>query len=398
MKILAIETSCDETALALVEATGGLSSPKFKVLKNLVSSQIAVHRPFGGVVPNLAKREHLKNLPLVFQDLVEAESRMKPNLLAVTVGPGLEPALWAGIGFAKEIKQKFFSSASWRIPLIGTNHLEGHLYSFLLPKTLGERAYKIGGLKSIFPAVALIVSGGHTILLRMESLTKWKKLGETVDDAVGEAFDKVAKMMGLPYPGGPEISRLAKTGNRSAIAFPRPMLHSKDYNFSYSGLKTSVLYFLRDNVISDTSMSKAGLKTNERAVSASQDPRRKASRVASNAHASLGFNTRGLASEKITLADIAASFEEAAVDVLVKKTARAVKEFGAKSVLLSGGVAANSHLRETLARETKKMKCTFLVPPITFNTDNATMIAAAAYISYLRKKNRPLRANGGMNI
>lgn len=401
MKILAIETSCDETALALVEASGGLSAPKFKVLENLVSSQIEIHRPFGGVVPNLAKREHLKNLPLVFQQMVEAESKMKPDLLAVTVGPGLEPALWAGIGFAKEIKAKFFSSASRRIPLIGTNHLEGHLYSFLLPKTLGERAYKTKGLKFIFPAIALIVSGGHTILLKMESLTKWKKLGETVDDAVGEAFDKVAKMMYLPYPGGPEISRLAKTGNRTAIDFPRPMLHSKDYNFSYSGLKTSVLYFLNNNrerIVWDTSVSKVGHKIREQGASASQAPRRKASRVASSGLAKRDFDARGLASEQIILPDVAASFEEAAVDVLVKKTMRAAKEFSARSILLSGGVAANTHLRKMLAQEAKTAKHAFLVPPITFNTDNATMIAAAAYISYLRKKNRPLRANGSMSI
>lgn len=384
MKILAIETSCDETALALVEATGGLAAPKFRVLENLVSSQVEIHRPFGGVVPNLAKREHLKNLPLVFQQMVEAESKMKPDILAVTVGPGLEPALWAGIGFAKEIKTKFFRD----IPLIGTNHLEGHLYSFLLPKTLGERAYKTKGLKSIFPAVALIVSGGHTILLLMESLTKWKKLGETVDDAVGEAFDKVAKMMGLPYPGGPEISRLAKDGSRAAIAFPRPMLHSKNYNFSYSGLKTSVLYFIRDHeelLHSKVSRSSSGHgvhRTNE-------NERQGASRTPGGATPSLRV---------ITPSDVAASFEEAAVDVLVKKAMRAVKEFGAKSVLLSGGVAANAHLRQTLAREAKKAHRTFLVPPVTFNTDNATMIAVAAYISHLRKKNRPLKANGRMNI
>lgn len=411
MRILAIETSCDETAIALVEATGGLRSPKFKILKNIVSSQIEIHRPWGGVVPNLAKREHLKNLPVVFQELLDSQNkRFQPDLLAVTVGPGLEPALWAGIGFAKEIKKNYFMKQ----PLIGVNHLEGHLYSFLLPKTIGERVYKTKGLKSIFPAIALIVSGGHTILLLMESLTKWKKLGETVDDAVGEAFDKVAKMMGLPYPGGPEISRLAKNGNRAAIAFPRPMIHTKNYNFSYSGLKTSVLYFLRDQ--QDLLQKKTSLISPARKSGlASRSSSPADGNRARQSSETLFIEVNPAYSHAITLRDVAASFEEAAVDVLVKKTMRAIKEFGAKSVLLSGGVAANTHLRETLTRETKKIKRNFFVPPISFNTDNATMIATAAYISYLHKKNlpasplrqsvseasrhgRPLRANGRMNI
>ena len=170
MKILAIETSCDETAIAFLEATGGLRAPKFKVLKNIVSSQIEIHRPWGGVVPNLAKREHIKNLPVVFKELTE-DKKIRPDLLAVTVGPGLEPALWTGVVFAKELKKNIFK----KIPLIGANHLEGHLYSVLLDD---KRK-----LSSIFPAIALIVSGGHTILLRVDSLIKWKKLGETRDGA-----------------------------------------------------------------------------------------------------------------------------------------------------------------------------------------------------------------------
>ena len=226
MKILAIETSCDETALALVEANGGLRLPHFKVLKNFVSSQIAVHRPWGGVVPNLAKREHLKNLPIIFQIIMKPELKNKKTLrihqplflipkveaLAVTVGPGLEPALWTGINFAKDLKANYFSSAGQKIPLVGVNHLEGHLYSFLLPGAVNEKVYKKFGLKAIFPAIALIISGGHTVLLCLESLAKWKKLGETRDDAAGEAFDKVARMLGLSYPGGPEVEKAAKKG------------------------------------------------------------------------------------------------------------------------------------------------------------------------------------------
>ena len=363
MRILAIETSCDETALALLEASGGLRAPKFKVIKNLVSSQIEVHRPWGGVVPNLAKREHIKNLPIVFEQIFSnpkyrfhrvsstksgqiQNSKIqipKIDLLAVTVGPGLEPALWTGVEFAKELKKNIFP----KVPLIGANHLEGHLYSFLLAKKTEFPKTKI------FPAIALIVSGGHTILLRMDSLIKWKKLGETRDDAVGEAFDKAARILGLPYPGGPEIQKLAANGNPEAVAFPRPMIYDNSptgkYEFSFSGLKTSVLYYLRDN-------------------------------------------------PKANKADVAASFQKAAVDVLIAKTARAAREFKARSIMLSGGVAANSFLRDMLGNQANKMGLKFLVPPMDFNTDNAVMIAAAAYIQNLRKKKYAIRAQGNLNL
>ncbi len=348
MRILAIETSCDETALALVEASGGLKAPRFRVLENIVSSQIAVHAPFGGVVPGLAKREHIKNLPVVFAKLSKKLKAYAPDLLAVTVGPGLEPALWTGIVFAKEIHKTYFP----KVPLIGANHLEGHLASFLLPGTQGERIYRTKGLPAVFPAVALVVSGGHTILLYMKSLTAWRKLGETRDDAVGEAFDKAAKMLGLPYPGGPEIARAAETGNPAAIPFPRPMLHAKNYDFSFSGLKTSLLYHLRDH-------------------------------------------GKPSAQER---ADIAASFQEAAVDVLVQKAVRAAEQYRAKSILLSGGVAANRALRAALQAAARKHKLNFLAPPMEFNTDNATMIAAAAYLQSLRKKRHRLAAQGNLSL
>src|SRR5258708_7213874 len=284
MKILAVETSCDETGIALLEATGGVRAPRFKVLTNLVASQIKIHRPFGGVVPNLAKREHLKNLPVLFKKLAAKHKNLKPDLITATVGPGLEPALWTGIGFAKDLAKQY------DIPLAGANHLEGHLYSFLLS----------GSVSNIFPAIALIVSGGHTILLRVESFSKWRRLGETRDDAAGEAFDKVARLLDLPYPGGPEIEKIAKHGDPAAIVFPRPMLHDKSYDFSFSGLKTSVLYYLRDH-------------------------------------------------KKANKADVAASFQQAAFDVLVTKTIRAARESDARSVMLSGGVAANRGLRARLA-------------------------------------------------
>ena len=214
MYILAIETSCDETGIALLRASGGLSRPKFEVLENLVSSQIKIHAPFGGVVPNLAKREHLKNLPVLFRKIfpnfqfpisnfqtkskIRKPKKLPVDLIAVTVGPGLEPALWTGINFAKELGKRY------GVPVIGANHLEGHLYSFLLPqkKTISSnypafarlrtgKQFPIANCKNIFPAIALIVSGGHTILLLLKSFSRWKKLGETRDDAVGEAFYKL---------------------------------------------------------------------------------------------------------------------------------------------------------------------------------------------------------------
>jgi N6-L-threonylcarbamoyladenine synthase len=350
--ILGIETSCDESALALIQASGGIRAPKFKILKEGVASQIDIHKEFGGVVPNLAKREHLKNLPLLYKKLFgdeknEAKLWKKIDFIAVTAGPGLEPALWTGIEFAKELSKKY------KKPLLGANHLEGHLYSFLLPKTKKQRGKNPA---KIFPAVALIVSGGHTILLHLKDLKSWKKLGETVDDAVGEAYDKVARLLSLPYPGGPQITRLALEGNPEAIAFPRPMLSHKNYQFSYSGLKTSVLYYLRDNADANK-------------------------------------------------ADVAASFAAAATDVLVKKTMRAVAEFKVDSVLLSGGVAADRILRTKLQEGAKKAGVNFLVPEFKWNTDNAVMIAAASYINFLRGKKFPpngragsLKAKGDLGI
>jgi N6-L-threonylcarbamoyladenine synthase len=287
MRILSIETSCDETAVALVEAKGGLKNLQFKILKNLVASQIKIHRPFGGVVPNLAKREHAKNLPILFNKLKTKNLKLKADLIAVTVGPGLEPCLWTGINFAKELYSKLKTHNS-KLELIGVSHLEGHLYSFLLSqKTANPKSqilnpkqktleFRISNLE--FPAISLLVSGGHTILLLMKDLTYYKKLGETRDDAVGECFDKVARLLGLVYPGGPEIEKLAKHGNPDVINFPRPMINQKNYDFSFSGLKTAVLYYLkyseadifspkprsRPSMVSDRSRSRSA-RTSERA-------------------------------------------------------------------------------------------------------------------------------------
>ncbi len=349
MNILAIETSCDETGVALLRATGGLRAPQFSVLANLVSSQIPIHRPFGGVVPNLAKREHLKNLPLLWEEISRHDPKFmkKINLITVTVGPGLEPALWTGIEFAKKLAKEY------KKPLIGANHLEGHLYSFLLPAKIGMSDVH-DPISRIFPATALIASGGHTVLLRMESFSKWRRLGETRDDAAGEAFDKVARLLDLPYPGGPEIERLAAAGDPKAIAFPRPMLREKNYDFSFSGLKTAVLYYLKEN---EEKRTKREFKC-----------------------------------------DVAASFQQAAVDVLVLKTMRAAEEFDARSVILCGGVAANGKLRNDMQHAAKKSGLSFFVPNNAYNSDNGAMIGAAGYMAHLRKKTYRLSAQGTLDI
>jgi N6-L-threonylcarbamoyladenine synthase len=376
MKILAIETSCDETGIALLDASGGLKNPRFKILKSLVASQIKIHRPFGGVVPNLAKREHIKNLPILYRKIfggargeqkgVGKKQKIKIDLITVTIGPGLEPALWTGIEFAKKLQKSLATDCSSPAPrLIGANHLEGHLYSFLLPsRSLPTR---FSPLAPIFPAVALIVSGGHTILLRLDSFSKWERLGETRDDAAGEAFDKVARLLDLPYPGGPEIEKLAARGNPFAITFPRPMLDQKNYDFSFSGLKTAVLYFIRD----------------EGRVVSRKDGRN---------------NSLATSYSPLTPADIAASFQQAAIDVLVAKTRRAAEACAAESILLSGGVAANKALRRALKRTAGLIGAQFFVPDFKYNQDNAAMIGAAGYMAWLRKKKYKLVADGTLDI
>ena len=369
MRILAIETSCDETGIALLSVAGGAAKPRAEVRANLVASQIKLHRQFGGVVPNLAKREHIRNLPILYARLekkLRAQGeRLRFDMITVTVGPGLEPALWTGINFAENLAKETGK------PLVGANHLEGHLYSVLLPAAGQQHAAntKTPNAKRpnkdestkvpsvTFPAVALIVSGGHTTILKMDSLVKWTLLGETRDDAAGEAFDKAARLIDLPYPGGPEIERLAHVGDPHMAEFPRPMIHEKNYDFSFSGLKTAVLYYVRDNPsVTKTDAGRAGL---------------------------------------------AASFQAAAIDVLVTKTIRACREHGARSVILCGGVAANRTLRKALKDAVKKAmgpQCAFLVPSKKYNLDNAAMIGLAGYMAHLRDVRYPMRADGNLEI
>ncbi len=322
MLILSIETSCDDTSIAVVRVKEEKQGPKFFVLANEVSSQIKLHSKFGGVVPDLASREHLKNLPIVFQHALQKSgvSLSDVDILAVTNGPGLIVSLLMGVHFARAI------GYSLRKKIVPVHHISGHIYSNWLSNK-----------KIDFPALNLVVSGGHTELILMKDFNKFKIIGSTRDDAAGEAFDKVAKLLGLGYPGGPIISKLAEKGNPESYNLPRPMINSKDFDFSFSGLKTAVLYLSKK----DKSILKKGKKQN----------------------------------------DFCASFQKAVCDVLIKKTIEAAKKYKVKSVLLSGGVSANQFLRESLKKESKKNKLKFFVPDRIYSTDNAAMIAASAYFN-----------------
>ena len=353
MKILAIETSCDETAIAILEVSNG----KFEVRSNVVLSQIKIHKKFGGVVPNLAMREHRKNLPIILARALKDVRRplgrrtSKFDAVAVTCGPGLEPALWEGINFAKDLAKK------WQVPLIPVNHLEGHIYaSWLLRRRTSKSAKTSDVLIPKFPLLALIVSGGHTELVLMKKHLNYKTLGETRDDAAGEAFDKVARMLGLGYPGGPEIAKLAerwKTPGKGLL--PRPMINSGDFDFSFSGLKTAVLYYLRDN------------------------PR--ASKAA-----------------------IAYEFQQAVVDVLIKKTANALRKYRVESLVVGGGVAANQALRHALGALIKNSfpKISSHISPLWLCGDNAAMIAVAGYFRFKVKKfsknPEAIKADGNLKL
>lgn len=317
--VLGIETSCDETAVAVLEGVGG-------ILANVLDSQIDVHLPYGGIVPELASRRHMERLENLTQEaLTQAQIPLSQlHGIAVTNGPGLVGALIVGVNFAKAL------AYASRIPLVTVNHLEGHLASAWL--TDPGFAY---------PALVLIASGGHTHLALVAEPGTYQFVGWTIDDAAGEAFDKGAKMLGLPYPGGPAIDRLAQKGDARAVSFPRPNLHKQDLQFSFSGLKTSLLYYLRD------------VKNNRKT--------------------------------KVEVEDIAASYQEAIVDVLCEKLLQGARQFFVRSVAVVGGVAANSRLREKLCERARTQGISVVLPPRSLCTDNAAMIAAAG-LEKLRRK------------
>jgi N6-L-threonylcarbamoyladenine synthase len=362
MLILGIETSCDETAISTIEADGGFDNPNFKILGSAVNSQIEIHKPYGGVFPTLAKREHQKNLPIVL-DLVLKEAIIdlsKIDLITVTVGPGLEPSLWTGIEFAKKIGQKL------NIPIIGTNHMEGHLASVLLNNKKVE-----------FPAIGLLISGGHTELIYLKNWIEKEKIGETKDDAVGEAFDKVARMLGLSYPGGPEISKLAEKARTSKLPalsskLPRPMIHSGDLNFSFSGLKTAVLYYIKGLTLPNPS-----LKLREGPSMA-----------------------RGGELSDSQKMQIAREFEDAVVETLIYKTKKAIEKYLPKTLIVGGGVIANKVLRENfLNLKNNYSDLEVFIPEKSLTTDNAVMIATAGYFEYLKNKDqKALVAKGNLEI
>ena len=324
MKILGIDTSCDDTCVALLE----IKDLRFKILNNVVSSQVKLHAKYGGVYPFLAKREHQKNLPIVFKKAIKGIDILKIDLIGVTVGPGLEPCLWQGVNFAKDLAEKL------KKPLVSVNHIEAHIVAnFLNLKS------EILNLKFIFPAVCLVVSGGHTQLILMKAIGKYKLIGETRDDAAGECFDKVARILGLGYPGGPAIDAEAATLNLKPLTLnlrlPRPMIYQKNYDFSFSGLKTAVLYGFR-----------------------SQPPKVRKS--------------------KEYIRAICREVQQAIIDVLIHKTLRAAKNFKAKSVILGGGVVASEELKKQFKVQSLRSKVNFLVPSKNFCTDNAAMVAATA--------------------
>lgn len=368
MKILGIETSCDDTGISIID----INSTSITILANKVNTQ-TIHAGYGGVFPKMAKIEHIKNIEGVYEDAcVEAEyDKEKPDIdaIAVTVGPGLEPSLWVGITFAIELSKKL------NVPILPVNHMEGHLLSPLLPEY--EIGKEIELRKMPENAISLLVSGGHTQIVSSKykvesSKAEYKILGTTVDDAVGEAFDKVARMMDLPYPGGPAISKLAEAGRADGNTapseasqkpiFPRPMLHSKDFNFSFSGLKTAVLYYIQD-------LQKKGPDI---------------------------LNKDGIKEM------IACEFENAAIEVIIKKTVRAINETGSTHLLLGGGVAANKYLQSELEKVSQENGFEVYYPVKQITGDNALMIAIAGYFNSLDKKPTfdydSLKATGSLKL
>ncbi|HLC95548.1 MAG TPA: tRNA (adenosine(37)-N6)-threonylcarbamoyltransferase complex transferase subunit TsaD [Patescibacteria group bacterium] len=363
MYILSIETSCDDTAAAIVQYDDGCIT----VLANTVSSQATLHNEWGGVVPNLASREHTKNIVPVIEETLK-NAKLTPqaiDLIAVTEGPGLMPALIVGVSAAKTL------ALIWQKPLIGIHHIEGHIYANFL--NLQNNKCQISNDKlslknSVFPLMALVVSGGHTQLILMRDHFQYEILGETEDDAAGEAFDKVAKMLGLPYPGGPEIAlrasnfqfsishfqtnpnnQISNLEIQSKFSFPRPMIKTDNFNFSFSGLKTAVLYFLKKH---PEKMQNAQF-----------------------------------------IDEVCYEFQEAVVDVLVAKTKKALALYAPKTLVIAGGVSANVRLREQLKKIIDilnleallpKDKIHFMTPEFTYSLDNAMMIGVAAGFRYAR--------------
>ena len=387
-KILAIETSCDETSIAILEMQGTFPDNDVIVHSHIIASQASLHAEYGGVYPDLAKKEHTKNLPIVLEQslresglfiaktsskilenlrmkivrwrlkkLFEREPAMfektweiissikKPDIDAVmvTYGPGLTPALWTGINFAKGL------SMTWNIPVIPTHHMKGHIWSIFAT----GRNFKL--YRPSFPLLVLLVSGGHTQLVLVRDFDNYELLGETLDDAVGEAFDKVARDLNLPYPGGPHIEKIAAEyvpdKKSEKIKLPRPMMNTEDYNLSFSGLKTAVHYLVRD----------------------------------------LEKKHGSIFEKKPLLAQIAHEFQSAVTDVLIKKTARAIENYQPTELIIAGGVSANKHIAQAFEKMGKQYDVKITLPPRELTGDNALMIGIAGWIETHVQKKSPDR-------
>jgi len=371
MIILAIETSCDDTCIAVLE----IKNKGIKILSNVVSSQVKLHAKYGGVYPFLAKREHQKNLPIVFKKALKEAGNPKidasansastlsgnrrVDLIAVTTGPGLEPCLWTGINFAVDLAKKL------KVSLVPINHIEAHI----LANIINNKQLTINN----FPAVCLVISGGHTQLILMTPIRKaslsngagknweYKIIGETRDDAAGECFDKTARILGLGYPGGPaiaaEAAKFKVQSSKFKVSLPRPMIYQKNYDFSFSGLKTAVLY--------DFKGRSAKIKKSKQYIQA-----------------------------------MAAEIQQSIIDVLVKKTIKATRDYNAKTIILGGGVTANHELRKQFKKKIKEElpKIQYLKPNIKFCTDNAVMIAVAGYFNRKKKGWKKIKADANLKI
>ncbi len=389
MNILSIETSCDETAVSIVRVQGQFPDATYEILGDALHSQIDMHKEYGGVFPTIAKREHAKMLiPMLTNTLQEAElleeekseltqaqmevlhelllrepdmtdamidffqsyARPEVELIAVTSGPGLEPALWVGVNFAKALAE------IWNIHVVPVNHMEGHILASVFDVEEDDKLADIA-----FPAVSLLISGGHTELIQMDTWGEYKKIGQTLDDAVGEAFDKVARMMELGYPGGPEVERLAGEARQANLppfaTLPRPMLHSGDLNFSFSGLKTAVMYAVKGKELSDTDKQA-----------------------------------------------LARDFSDAALEVLLKKTHNAITQTGAKTLIIGGGVSASQYFRREFNRYFLEHtpQVTVYFPNPGMSTDNSIMIALSGHARSNHASNpaasRFIKADGNKSL
>ena len=358
MRILGIDTSCDETAAAVV-ADGR------EVLSNVVASQIEVHQEYGGVVPELASRKHIEAINyIVSRSLAEADVTFKDlEAIAVTNRPGLIGALLVGVAAAKSL------AYCHKLPLLGINHIEGHIYAPFLAQLASQNLLSKSMVHDAltFPHICLTVSGGHTLLVEVHEGWQYKVLGGTQDDAAGEVYDKVAKYLGLGFPGGKIIDDLARKGDPSAIKFPRPMRNTDDYQFSFSGIKTSVRYFV--------------------------EKARRAGLLVENGQE----NVEPTNPDMVTVEDIAASFQAAVVDVLVYKLMRAAKATNATAITLTGGVAANSQLRASLKVAAAEIGAEVYYPPMNLCTDNGAMIAGIAYQKYQQGLRDELSLNATPN-